>query len=867
MFIDRLDRLFFGENGGLRNSDVVKAARRDSFSRYLPWKSYVAEKKLYILNEIRKGGDPNKQEDHWTGFIWECVPLCFAGEQATNMLSGIFRAGLPEQSIIQFVLYADSNVDAQLDTFRKLKVRHDDVSAQILKRYIEFIKKGTKGFQNVSGIPVRSFRLFVCVKMPPMVPDKPETHYNLQDIYNNMSETLRAASTWPHPVTPDELVLWGLRFFNDRDFTKSITCDPSRPISSQMILSDTKIVDHFTHLAIGKRSFKCITPKRNPPKISALTTNYLFGGIWGTRSDGDQIKTPFLYSLNVCIDKTVAAELHTKCNLTLQQKGVGSLSSLLAMKQAEYLDATAKLNQGTQYVRIIPTFWVWGDDDDVRDTISRIKRVWEASGFEMQEDMGILKPLFLASMPLGLVNEGDNIENMERHTPVEAELVCHFAPIQADFSGGGLPYLLFFGRKGQICTLDLFAREATNYNAYIVAGTGAGKSVLLNYIISNYYDANAKVTVIDIGHSYRKQCAMKKGAYLDFDDKANICINPFANVGYEKEDITADLAAISAIILQMIVSATGKLPEGNEESCMTLIKAAVLWAYEQQCEKLHEDFFAGIDTVHEYLIEFPRYAGSMHDKLSENTKDKLQMLAHELAFNLGDFITSGIYGKWFNGKSNFDLSKSEFTILELDNLKTKGDLFQVVLLQIINAVTYDLYIEGQKDRTKKRLIYIDEAWQLLKGDNPRLKNIIENGYRRARKAGGSFCIVSQSPLDLQQFGDIGQVIMSNSQFEFYLKSKDYEKAYHEKLLQVDEMTLELLKTVNTVNYQYSEIFIRGPHGSGVVRLILDPYSYFTYSTAPKDVAEFHNLVADGKSYDEAIQTQVDNYGHHWANAK
>ena len=51
--------------------------------------------------------------------------------------------------------------------------------------------------------------------------------------------------------------------------------------------------------------------------------------------------------------------------------------------------------------------------------------------------------------------------------------------------------------------------------------------------------------------------------------------------------------------------------------------------------------------------------------------------------------------------------------MELENLKVKPDLYKVVTMLVINAVTQDLYLS---DRSRHRLIIFDEAWQFLDGN-------------------------------------------------------------------------------------------------------------------------------------------------------
>jgi len=177
-----------------------------------------------------------------------------------------------------------------------------------------------------------------------------------------------------------------------------------------------------------------------------------------------------------------------------------------------------------------------------------------------------------------------------------------------------------------------------------------------------------------------------------------------------------------------------------------------------------------------------------------------------------------------------------------------------VTLQVINAVTQDMYLS---DRKTPKLVIFDEAHMFLSGgESEILKKVIEEGYRRARKYNGSFTVVTQSILDLRDFGPVGRVIRSNSAFKFYLQSVDFEEAKMNGLLDADEFTMRLLKSVRTVKPRYSEMFMDTPFGMGVARIIVDPFSYYVYTSDAKEIAEIEKLVDSGMSYEEAIGEMV-----------
>ena len=807
---------FFGANGGLTKARLKSGIERDKLSDYLPWVAYDSDSHVYTL------------QDNSYGFIWECAPLYFAGEASARTLEGLFGVELPQESVLQFILHGDPHIQPIIDLHEKTRARQDPLIERVTRETATYLNAATKGIPNV-GIPVKDIRLFFCVKFPI---DKGDG-LNVLQLWTTFNETLRSSGLGPHPLAAHALIEWLRRLLNkDPSFNPS-GYDPHVPIRKQVLLG-THVKRSFTKLELDDKTFRCITPKSYPSAVTPLLINKLFGGIEGVTSDGQQIKTPFLFSI-VVIMENQKSKIHAKCNFTLRQQGVGSLAPTLMRKKEEYLWAVEEIERGTKFLKMIPIMWVYDNDDkETIESLTRVRRIWENYNFVMQEDKGIILPLFCASLPMGLYNIGNNVQTLARDFIVPIDTLATTMPTQGDFGGFGVPVCPFIGRKGQLFGLDVYDKGATNHNAFVAAGSGGGKSFLVNYIVYNYYSSGARIRIIDIGGSYRKMTKLFGARYIDFSEESDVCMNMFTNI----VDPEHDIPVIAPIIAQMAFSTGSILPSDTE---MQLIRQAVRWAYDSEGTE------AGVDTVRRYLANF-RETGGVES-------EEVLSVAARLAFNLYDYSSEGVYGKFFNGPATFNISEDEFVVLELEHLKPRADLYRVVTMQVVNAVTQDLYLS---DRSQKRLVIFDEAYQFL-GLSTHMRGVIEEGYRRARKYMGSFWVITQSVLDVKLFGSVGEVILNNSAFKFYLTSEDFERAQSEGLLDYDEFTMHLLKSVKSPVPLYSEIFMDTPYGVGVGRLITDPFSYYVYSSKPNEVAEIEAMVDQGLSYEAAIDEMVKKY--------
>jgi conjugal transfer ATP-binding protein TraC len=829
-----LRHIFGDRHSSPTRRELLKKVERSSFSRFLPWMYYDAEECMYI------------NTDDSRGFIWECRPLAFAGDSTAQVLEGLFRLNLPFGSIMQFTLCADSFIDPVLKRYRELRIRGGEISEESTARFADYISRGREGLPGMAGIPVRQFRLFVALKFPA----SDELATGLGDIRGAVTEILKGAHLQPRSLEPASLIDTMRRLFNDRASLNNAEYEEDAPINRQIIFSDTEIAKDNRRLMIGEKVFRCATVKKFPLDVNFLQTNEIFGGISGLIANSSQVITPFLCTVNI-VFADMKAKLHAKCNLILSQQAFGSFAPSLSRKKEENLEATDKIERGIPFVRVMPILWVWAKSDDLaHESLTRAIRVWESHGYIMQYDRWILDTLFIAALPFGLYDTGKNIDIINRDAPAPSDAVTLLLPVQSDFTGGGEPVLLATGRKGQIVTLDIFAKEAINHNMFIAASSGAGKSFFVNYLVSNYFSAGAKIRIVDVGKSYQKMTRMHGARFLDFDESSRICLNPFSNIARvgtggaeEREYLENAMCLIAAVVMQMCFSATDAIPADRAESASTLVRQAVAWAWESYGPD------ACIDRVYDFLSNFEQH-GREFTGVGE-----LAHLAKMLAFNLTEFTSGHLYGRWFNGRSDFDISSDEFVVLELMHLRARPELFKVVTLQVISAITHDMYLSP---RDVRKLNVFDEVWQFMR-EGVQLKEAIEAAYRMSRKHNASIAVVTQSVLDLRQFGAVGDVIRASSAFKVLLEAPDYMKARKEGLIDYDDFTMKLLTTVQSMRPNYSELFIDAPFGRGVVRLSVDPYSYYVFTSSGEEVAEIDGMVDGGMSYDEAIREMVRKY--------
>jgi conjugal transfer ATP-binding protein TraC len=805
----RIRDWIFGPHAGATNGDLEKLVRRESFSEFLPWIAFDDEQKRYL------------NADESMGYLWECTPLAFAGESQMDTLETILNYDFPRHTILQVILFGDPDITDYINKYLSPKGRDSELGRRTINEFSNFILNGTAGLEQMFGTPVRNFRCFFALKTPEDLD---------LSLLANFEQNLSSLGLQPRLMEPVDLLKFMRRMFNRNLSESEKFYDPYRPIRKQVINGETIIKDGKQSLRIGPEDnhvyIRCLTPKALPLSVDSLDANELAGFVRDS-VDSFQLRTPFLWSINIIFDSSVETQIHQKASVTNAQQSTGSFSIQIRKRSEEFTWALSQLSDKKRFVRIVPSLVIFGrTEQECLMAAAAAKSVWQKKKYIIQEESILRRSVFLFSLPFGFYPTKANLTVLERDFSVPIEVASRLIPIQADFRGTLYdPALLLLGMKGQLIGVNVFSKLNNNHNFLMAAESGSGKTFFVNMMLFNHYLEGAKIRVVDIGYGYQKMCRILGGTFLDFGED-NVVINPFHSNAQTDEDIKSDYIGAANVVGEMVYSSS---KNELDETEATLLFDAVMYAF-------REDPINGIDAVCRYLAEFPKYAS---EEL-QGFEDIARNHARRMAFNLSPFRRNGVYGRYFNGPTTFDIKNDDFVVLELEKLTSKRDLMGVVIMQVLNAITQDLYLS---DRGSRRFILFEEAWSFFDGRD-RVGKVIVEGYRRARRYQGAFGIVTQSMLDTLAFGEAGTTIRHNSATKFMLQSTSYPEAHEKGVINAPGLMLEMLQNLKKINGHYSEVFVDTPFGKGVGRLVVDPWNYWLATSSGADVNRFMRLMEE-----------------------
>lgn len=829
--------------------------KTNRLSDFLPYRSYEPEQRIYLLN------------DNSFGIAFEMPPITAVGNQLLTGIISLLEQDFPEKTLIQQILYADPNMERVIDRYTMMRaacLQLNDPRDQFLWQWTDwqsrFLMEHRKnGISADVPVPFRNFRCFLTIKViapfGSTISSSEKTVVKLNLLRDTVLGIFRSNHIPVFNLSPDVLnqMLWQCWNPGHDFIDRRIAWDEYTFLNQQIIAPDTEIIQQKNSVIIDNHIVKVKIPQIYPKEINTYTANMLLGSPFGMNQS--QICCPFLLTLNIDPSE-VSKSINTKAEVTsVQNTAFKSMAPALRRKNEEFSWAVNLQEQGGKFIRGYYTLVLFSSLDAESDKKPEnrnqsimhheglAKAWWESHNFRLQDEIFCTLPYMMAAMPFGLIHAAT--KEMNRYITAPADTIAQMFPLQADWRGTSNEVMLFLTRRGQICSLDFFQSDS-NYNFAVAAPSGSGKSFLVNKILQEHSSRHGICYVIDVGKSYRKQCELQMGQYIEFDNSKNLSVNVFGELSRELfaqaliEDIDDEVSNSS--------SKTRREDEGRRNSLLILFTQilAVMANPKEPITDLETSVLSNV-IQEAYsrlepgkLMEVDNFVYILDERQNKNDEQGVQdHIYGHLAERLRKYCAGHEYGKWFRGKMNIDFQKP-FVVLELEELNSMIDLREVILLLIISIIERTFFLGNRKI---PKIVLFDEAWDLFR--NPNTANFIETAYRRMRKYNGSIGTIVQSFLDFDSRGNaqVGQAILSNSEWKIALAPKVEElKNCNEKhILSVSDWDLRQAESIHTDKGVYSEILLLASKTSAVFRFVPTPAEKVAFTTSPQEVQVYENL--------------------------
>lgn len=299
---------------------------------------------------------------------------------------------------------------------------------------------------------------------------------------------------------------------------------------------------------------------------------------------------------------------------------------------------------------------------------------------------------------------------------------------------------------------DRFSLE--NGNSVVFAKSGAGKSFTVKLEALRSMMFGTEIFIIDPENEYQRMCDAVGGAYVRLSLGSTTRLNPFdlpKVIDSEEADnaLRSNLITLHGLLRLMMGGAQAQMLGGTA----TLMPA------------LAPSEEADLDAA---LIETYARAGITNDPLTHTAtpptiNDLYDTLLHmggngpQLAQRLRKY-TTGTFAGIFSQQSNVDVNNP----LVVFNIRDLEDELRPVAMYIVLNYIWN----KTKTDPKRRLLIVDEAWQLMKYEDS--ANFLFSVAKRARKYNLGITTITQ---DVEDFmgSRMGRAIVANASMQFLLK--------------------------------------------------------------------------------------------------
>ena len=387
-----------------------------------------------------------------------------------------------------------------------------------------------------------------------------------------------------------------------------------------------------------------------------------------------------------------------------------------------------------------------------------------------------------------------------------------------------------------------------NYNAFILGGSGTGKSFFTNFFVRSCYDAGETVFIIDVGDSYEGLCSViheesggRDGIYHTWDMNNPLSFDAFLD--FEQwTDLSGTLRQDSDG-LNFLLSFLQTLwsPQGGWSADSANILKQMVRDFRVAWNKDRRPVF---DDLRSYLIDsiMPRMEAEEGYMCGEIRITSMRFDISGLVLAMGDYSSGGAFGFLLNDPEPKDLFSSRFTVFEVEKLASVNDskFYSLCILCIMNSFNAKM-----RSQEGMKVMVIEEAWKAIA--NETMAPFLTGLWKTARKYSTSAVVVTQQITDIMSSSVINDTILQNSSVRILLDQSNNLNNFDQikTLLGLSDHQKAMILSMNRNNsprYRYREVFIAlGDRRCGVYATEVSPEEAIAYESSKEKKKPFLEL--------------------------
>jgi type IV secretion system protein VirB4 len=332
--------------------------------------------------------------------------------------------------------------------------------------------------------------------------------------------------------------------------------------------------------------------------------------------------------------------------------------------------------------------------------------------------------------------------------------------------------------------LNLHCKDTAH--TVILGRTGAGKSFLGCFLLTNLQKYNPYTFIFDLGGSFENLTRLFDGTYIKVGrDGAGFKINPFC-----LPKTKANLDFLAQFVGVLASNHGNETLSGGEE----------------------RELYQQIENLYSVEPEL-RTLGVLSN-----------MLPRGLSLKLEKWTAGGQFGFLFDNAED-TVSFSKFQCFDFQGMEQYPQILEPLLFYILHR-SNDIVTDREITHVFKAF-FIDEAWTFFR--NPRIKSYIVEALKTWRKQNAAMILSTQS-LDELRKSDIVDVIIETCATKIFLANPDMDRELYRNQFHLNETEIDLISSL----IPKRQFLIKNHEVAKVASLEVDRKSYWLYTNDPFD---------------------------------
>ena len=342
---------------------------------------------------------------------------------------------------------------------------------------------------------------------------------------------------------------------------------------------------------------------------------------------------------------------------------------------------------------------------------------------------------------------------------------------------------------------DLFGGRDVGHTL-VLGATGSGKSFTLNFVLTQALQYKPRVVILDLGGSYRWVTKFLGGSYLSMnleEGGKQPRLSPFSLPPSERT-----YQFLTTWITQLLK----------------------LGQYEPRPDDL-VDIRERLRDLYELPYE-ERTLGHF-----------TRLLPQDMWAPLSQWVGDGPWAPTFDGPPEpFEIARDEWQVIDLAGAQEHPDWCTAALFYLFERLRLAIDDDSQIDRLK--LMVVDEAWRYLA--DPAVLNSLMEAAKTWRKRNAALILATQSVVDITA-SEQARAMLEMLPTKLFLANPDFPDSAAATLSLTDAQ----IDTIRSLEPK-QEMYLCRSSEQVILRLAVDPESYWLYTSSPVDAKHRGEMV-------------------------